>query len=808
MNRLLAALLLALAGGLAAAQPSVELRVAEVRVSGNKYKETDAIKRNIALKPGQAFDMRVVSRDVRAIWRMGTFEDVKVDVRRGPKGLVVTYIVKEKPTIRRIVVAGNKALDLDKINEVLDLKKGGILDVEAVRRNADKIRQAYVDKGYYLCTVKYEIRRVAEDKVDVYYFIREHHKVVIRSIRFLGNKAVSSKMLERLLQNTRTGGFFSFLTSSGTFKQDKFEEDLKMVRAYYYDKGYVNVRIGEPVISLSPDKRNMYITIPIREGKRYKLGKIDIRGDLLLKVRRHGRTVWVPVDRKDRARYEKARRQLLRLVKSKTGDYFSRSVIARDLLRLTAIYKTQGYAYANVSPLTNIHFKKPVVDIVFEIEKGKPVIIERIEIVGNTKTRDKVIRRELVIAEGDRYDARKLALSKRRVIQLGFFKDVKMTTRRGSADDRMVVTIRVTERPTGTFQIGAGFSSVENFIAQAQISNSNLFGRGQSLTLQAQLSSLRQIFILRFLEPYFLDTRWTFAFSLYNSLTAYESFNRNATGGTLTWGYPLTHDLRVYLTYKAENVSVDTGRSNVLLSGTTQLLVPSTAVIANLFNDGITSSVRATVSWDKRDNRLFPTKGFYQNLSVEFASPYLGSHNVFNRYRAFSRWYYPIYKRRVVLKFNAEIGIIASSRPEGVPIFERFFVGGIYSVRGFRPRSLGPTVEVPVSPDPGAPLFSFPKGGNKELIFNLEIEFDIFKAVGLKGVIFFDAGNAFDDSEDFTLYPDFAGVRDGPMLRTSWGFGIRWFSPIGPLRFEWGLPIHRMPGEDSIVFEFTIGNMF
>jgi len=793
----------------ASAEPSnLRLKVVSVKVSGNKFKESDAILREVGLRPGHWFTMPQVSRDVRAIWRMGDFDDVKVDVRQVTGGLAVTYIVKEKPVIRKIIVGGNKALTLDKVNEALDLKRGSILDVAAVKRNAGKIRSAYVDKGYYLCQVDYEIRRVTNSKVDVLFKIREGHKVIIRDVRFIGNRHIPSEQLRKIMR-TQTGGFFSFLTSSGTYKQEHFNNDLTMIRAYYYDKGYINVRLGKPLKSLSPDKRYMYITIPILEGVRYRLGKIDVRGDLLGVTKHHGKRVYVPVSPSDKANYARAKKRYLKMVKSHQGQMFSRSRIARDLLRLTGLYKNNGYAYANISPVTNVDPSKHIVGITFEIQKGKSVIIERIEIVGNSKTRDKVIRRELVISEGDQFSARRLALSKRRVVQLGYFKAVKLQTRRGSADDRIIVTIRVTERPTGTFQVGAGFSSVENFIAQAQVSQNNLFGRGQTLSLQAQLSSLRQIFILRFVEPYFLDTRWTFAFSIYNSMTSYESFNRNATGGTLTWGYPITHDFRAYLTYKVENVKVDTGSSNVLLSGTSQLVVPTTAVIANLYNDGLTSSVRATLSWDHRDNRLFPTKGFYHNLSVEFASPYLGSHNVFNRYRAFTRWYYPLFKKDVVLKFNAEMGMIASSNSEGVPIFERFFVGGIYSVRGFRPRSLGPKVQVPVSPDPGAPLFSFPKGGNKELIFNLELEFNIFERVGIKGVLFLDAGNAFDDSENFTLYPDVAGIRqDKPMLRTSWGFGIRWISPIGPLRFEWGLPLKRLPGEERIVFEFTIGNMF
>ena len=733
-----------------------QIRTKKVLIKGNKYKESEAIKREIGLKPGHVFSMAQVRQDVRRIWAMNAFDDIQVLVEEDDDGLIVTYVVKEKPTIRKIIVGGNKELDLDKINETIDLKKGTLLDIPKVKRNAEKIREEYVDKGFYLAEVDYEIRRIKNEKVDILFKIQEGNKVIIRSIRFIGNKFLSDEELKSRIR-TQEGGFFSFLTSSGTYKESHFNQDLMLLRAYYYDKGFINVQLGRPQIGLSRDKRYMYITIPIKEGQRYKLGKLDFSGELLSFKKVKGKRKPVAIGPKKKKEYKKVKERYLNRLTTKSGDMFNRSKLAQDLLRITAVYKNNGFAYANVSPITNIDPEKRIVHITLEVEKGDPVTIERINIVGNSKTRDKVIRRELVIAEGDRYDERRLSVSKRRVTQLGFFKDVKLTTKKGSRPDRAVINISVSERPTGTFQVGAGFSSVENFIAQAQVSQNNLFGRGQTLSLQAQMSSLRQIFILRFVEPYFLDTKWTFAFTLYNSLTNYESFNRNAIGGTLTWGYPITHNIRAYMTYKAERVQVDTGGNNVLLSGASRLVIPSTAVIANLFNDGITSSAKATISWDTRDNRLFPSSGFYQNFSVEFASPYLGSENVFNRYRAFSRWYYPLYKKDLVFKLNAEIGMIASGLKQGVPIFERFFVGGIYSVRGFRPRSLGPTVQVPISPDPGARLFAFPKGGNKELLFNLELEFNIFEKVGIKGVVFFDAGNAFDDSENFSLYPDLAG---------------------------------------------------
>lgn len=747
--------------------------VARITFQGNRKVEDAAIRAVLLSKEGQGLSTHRVAADVRAIWAMGYFDDVQVNLLETSRGVILVYVVKEKPSVRKVIVGGNDEIELDKINEVLDLKKDAILDVAQVKRNEEKIRDLYIEKGFYLAEVSYRIRKVNASQVDVVYTIDERAKVVIRRIGFLGNQHISSEEL-RSVMGTQEGGYFSWITSSGTYQEDAFERDLLLITSLYYDKGFINVKLSRPEVVLSPDRRFMYITINVDEGKQFYIGKLDIRGDLL----------W-------------PKEQLLKELSVKSGELFNRSKLGKDILALTDKYKDLGYAYVNPTPLTSVDSDKRIVDLTFEIEKGQVVIFERINIRGNTKTRDKVIRRELKIAEGDTFSQTLLNRSRARVMQLGFFESVDVSTKRGSADDRIVVNLEVKERATGTFQVGAGFSSVENFIAQAQVAQDNLFGRGQRLALQAQISGLRQLFSLSFWEPYFLDSDWTFGFDIYNSIRNYESFNRNATGGNLTWGYPLTDDIRTYLTYKAEYVDVTTGTSGTLFGTGFTSPLPSGVQLANLFTSGVTSSVRLSIQWDTRDNRLFPTKGMFHSAWAEFASPYTGSQNVFNRYGAFARFYYPLWGP-FVFKFNGEIGLITSSEPAGVPITERFFVGGIMDVRGFRPRSLGPRIPVLSSPDPNQTIFYFNKGGNKELIFNAEIEFPIFEKVGIKGVVFSDAGMAFDDSESISL----AG------LRHSAGFGFRWFSPIGPLRFEWGLPLSPEPGEEPLVFEFTIGNFF
>jgi outer membrane protein insertion porin family len=592
--------------------------------------------------------------------------------------------------------------------------------------------------------------------------------------------------------STREGSLLSILTSAGTYREDVFQRDLLLLQAHYWDHGYVQVKVGNPLVELSPDKQSMYITISVDEGPQYRLGKVDVAGDLLA-----------------------PKEVFLARVSVKTGEIFNRSKLSDDLQKLTDYYKDRGYAYVNATPTTPVNEKTRTVDVLFEIQRGPLVTFDRINIRGNTKTRDKVIRRELRIIEGDTYNQTLIDVSKRRVTALGYFEKVDVSTKRGSTDDKMDVNFEVAERPTGTFQIGAGFSSVENFIAQAQISQNNLLGRGQLLTLQAQLSSLRQLFLLQFQDLYFLDTNWTFGFNLFRQDQFLFSFVRSSKGGSLTWGYLLAEDTRLLLTYTLEDVGVSTGGFNGIFSSSA--IQPSPiGSIANLLRSGITSSGRALLSYDSRDNRMFPTRGWYNTISGEIADTFLLSENIFTRYEAVARAFYPIWGP-FVLRLKANAGLIASRDPRGVPIFERYFVGGIYDVRGFAPRSLGPVIRAPSDRSQDSTLRSFLVGGNMNVIANAEVEFPIFDKVGIRGVVFLDAGNAFNLEDQYCKIKPF-GVDpskdpcNGPFTvgayRASWGFGFRWFSPIGPLRFEWGVPFRTVPGEQPIVFEFTIGNFF
>ncbi|MCB9565472.1 MAG: outer membrane protein assembly factor BamA [Kofleriaceae bacterium] len=780
--------------GLGAVMPRMNGRPIErIQFRGNRKVEDDAIRVNLLTRVGATFDPNKVREDIRAMWKMGFFADVRVEAEIAPGGgAILTFVVTEKPSIRKILVAGNDGLELDKINEVIDLQRDAILDVAKIKKNRQKIQDLYVDKGYYLAKVDYDVRPVNEAEVDVYFIVDERAKVQIRDVQFIGNEAISDDELRGLIA-TQKGGALSFLNDSGTFNEEAFERDLLIISAHYWDKGFATVNVGEPQLRLSRDKRYMYLSIPIEEGPVYKIASIEFRGDLIGTA-------------EDQAKK----------VKIKPGSTFSRSVIAEDRERLSNFYMDQGYAYANVLPLTKPIPGKNEIALIFEVERGKKAYFERINIRGNSKTRDKVIRREMKISEGELFNNTNLEISKRRINALGFFEKVDVSTKRGSSDEFVEVNVEVSERATGTFQIGAGFSSVENFIAQAQISQNNLFGRGQQLTLQAQLSSLRQLFLLRFVEPYFLDTNWTFAFDLYNQSRAFGTFARNASGGDLTWGYPLSYEARAFLTYKLEDVGITTGSRGFADFGAVREPIEATDV-ANLFRGGVTSSLRASLSWDSRNNRLFPSGGWYDSLFVEWADRYTASENVFLRWGGFLRHYRELWGP-MVLHLNAEVGVTTSRDPLGVPISERYLIGGIYDVRGFAPRSLGPVLRT--GRDPDDPQSGLTLGGNMQVIFNSEIEFPLFKRVGISGVVFYDMGNAYNLEARYCS--GLASVRPAESLkfdpcfrfpdslvygiRKSAGFGFRWFSPIGPLRFEWGIPLDRQANEDPLVFEFTIGN--
>jgi outer membrane protein assembly factor BamA len=864
---LLLACLLGLAPPAAAEDPGEPL--AAVVVRDNRRVETDAIRVVLQTQPGEPLDRARLAADIKAVYALGFFADVRAELEPGDGGPRLVLRVTEKPSIASVDYRGQDSLDIDKIKEVVDIQPLSVLDVSKIRANEQKIRDLYVEKGFFLAEVGHELKPAPENSVALTFVIHERAKILVKRITLLGNEKVpagdikGTSLFDPGVIETHEGDFWSWLTSFGTYKEEALKRDVLRIQQYYYNNGFLNAKVGEPIVEISRDRQFVFITFPIEEGEIYSLGNLGFTGDLLVRdeallkeisrsIAQDGQDLVLSeeLERVLRSRLSAPEAQALKLgvlqelrievetrldqeileedappresgeelreairaealalfkgrilmsqLRVKSGEIFNQSELGMSLFKVQDGYKDRGYAYVEVIPETHVDAESRIIDIRFNVQKGQKVFIERIEVRGNTRTRDKVIRRMMRVYEGDLYSGSGLERSRRLVNSLGFFEKVDITEKRGSAPDRINLTVEVKERQTGTFQIGAGFSSVENFIATAQVSQQNLFGRGQTLMLTAQLSSLRQFFSLQFFEPSLLDTNWSLNARVYNMQLDYINFLRKATGGALGVGYRFFDFWRFNLNYKIEDVSVSSS---------------SELRHYNLFRDGLTSSLEAMVSWDTRDNQLFPTDGWLLQGSIEWATPYIGSENDFLRLEGVARYYYPI-MWGIVIKANLSLGYVTSFAAE-VPIFEKYFVGGIYTVRGFEPRSIGPRSRVQNDGyEPDAPLTEFNVGGNKQFLANLELEFPIIPQVNIRGVVFLDAGNAFGEGESLFATRT-RELEDGRRLKETFGglywsagFGFRWFSPIGPLRFEWGIPLTRRPEDKDILFEFTIGNFF
>ncbi len=795
-----------------AAEQAEGLPIASIEIVGNRRVGRDDVLSYLREKPGHLFKVENLTGDVHALWDSGFFEDVQVDLTTNDRGVVLRFLVRERPNIKAITYEGNDEIENDKLNEAIEIKPNTILSLPAVRRSVAKIKDAYAEKGFFLADVDFEVKRARENEVTVAFKIAEHQPVTVRRITFIGNEHVSDSDLRDSMQ-TGNGGFFSF-GSGGPYRQDVFERDVLMLSALYYDKGYLNVQIATPRVMLTTDRSGIDVSIVIHEGPRFKIRQLRV-----FERDNEGHEI-EPLG---------GRRALRQMISEQSGDFFNRAQLIKDLGAVKTLYRDAGFANVEVEPQTELDPVHAMVDIVVPIKRGGPVHIERIEVKGNTKTRDKVVRREIEIEEGQLFSETRLDNSKRRVTALGYFDRVDVSTEQGSSPDKIVVYFEVAEKPTGTFQVGAGFSSIESFIATAQVQQANLFGNGQALALQAQVSALRQLVTVRFFEPYFLDSLWNASTELYDTLYVFPDFSRRSVGGNVTFGYALINPwLRLSLTTTVEQDSVDTSPSNTFFGAAPGFVsIFQQLPLANLFNSGRVISLRPTLTWDTRDNRLFPVSGVYFQLSTELASEILGSQFNYIRNHFKLNFYFPLGGgiglpgSGFVLHIFTNAGMVTSPDPQGVPIFQRYFLGGILDVRGFYLRSLGPRLPLTSSLDPNSPPISNGAniGGNLEAYTNLELEFPIIDKVGIRGVVFFDAGNAWNLENQFcrttpapqfdrVVQPCFTFPDSLAYLRTSSGFGIRWFSPLGPLRFEWGFPLAPLPYENHSDFEFTIGNIF
>ena len=721
-----------------------------IEIIGNKRVDAEAVLAKLKSKVGEPLFPDDVREDVKAVYDMGFFEDVMVDAIDRDGATELIFIVKERLVVKKVEIVGNKEVSKEKINGAITVKENTILNRALLLENAEKIKAIYATEGFYLAKVEVEMEREEDINANVKFNISEGDKVRVRRITIIGNKAYDEDEIKDIM-DTDEAGLFSFLTKSGVFDEAVFQSDLNKIMDHYYDNGYIHASITDHLVSLSGDKRWFFITIALSEGEQYRVGKVDIKGDILT-----------------------TNDELMEKVKITSAEVFSRNILNQDISRLSDVYGNEGYANVDINPLINVDEKERIVNITYDIKKNELVYIEKINISGNVNTRDKVIRREIELSEGMLFSSTGFRRSRNNLNRLGYFESLSITTEPGSSENRMALNVDVKERPTGAISAGIGYSSVDKLIGTASISQSNFLGTGLRLEISGTLSAKSERYNLGFTEPWLFDKPISAGFDIFKTEREYPDFTRGSYGFDVRTGFPVyKRDVRGYLTYKLEEVTVKDVSPN------------AAQIIKDQEGRTITSSIDAVLRRDTRDDAFYPTEGSVTSLSVEFAGGPLGGDNDFVKYSAegikyFSLWWDTTFSVRGV------VGYVQGFSGKSIPIYERFYLGGINTLRGFKTRSIGPK----------DPATNEVIGGDKEVFANLEYLFPLVEAQRVKGLLFFDVGNAYDKDIDLSE------------VRTSAGAGIRWFSPVGPLRLEWGYNLDREEDEKSSQWEFTIGTVF
>ena len=827
-------------------------RIYEIKIIGAQKTEPEAVLILLKTHIGQYFEKDDIAEDIRRIFKLGLFTDIQVEKDSGPNNsILLTYKLTEKATIFKIKFTGNEDVSEEDLLAGIDLKAYQVADMARIQENAEKLRKLYTDKGFLLAHIAYEVKPtakkdIAEDEkikapdfIDVIFHIEEDSKIRIDQITILGNHALSTDFIKEHIRSKEKHPL-SFVTQWGVFNEEMLDIDALIIEQLYQEHGFLNIQVAKPRASLSPDKTRISIYISLTEGQSYNLGTLQVSGVLL----------------------DHYAESLRKKVSLQTGDTFNKTKLMQDILSIQEIYQDEGYAYVNITPQTQIDEHNLTIDLNLDVEPGPLVHFGRFEIKGNSTTMDDVIRRELRIYEGELYSSSLLRLSEQRLNQLGYFETVKLTSKRSPHLDEVDIEVEVKEKRLGSIQVGGGYGTGgEGLLFQAQFTQNNLLGRGQSLMGTVQWSAYRRVFELSFTDPYltYLDNEpLAFSMRAYDTQRFLVDYYRASTGGEVSLGYPIAHFLtptsvrwykeaspalkpyvpdfenfRFFLSFMAERVEIEDSLEGINYWGW------------HLHQPRYTSLLRPILQMDQRNNRMMPSAGYFLEFRTEFASSYLGSvlleklesgsdTNNFIRYGANTRLYYNFdqwfFLKNWVLKLNVDLGLLNTFGVQLVS--ENFRLGGVQlgsatGLRGYYFQSVGPVMNVGQQYS-SQPIRQINVGGNKQFLLNLELEFPLVKAVNLSGVLFLDMGNVYAPSENlfyvgdknldkrYQAYSDPLGTFYGLGLYSSTGFGVRWLSPFGALRFEWGFPLVRRPhgtpgmpaGDSSMQFLFTIGQSF
>lgn len=760
---------------LAGEAPAGEL-VTEIVVRGQVRLDPELIRTRTRIRQGVRMDHKLLAEDIRTLWKLGWFDDIRIEWERTDGGIRLIYVIRERPTVSEIRFEGNSGIDDEKLREDLQFKLNSVYSPVQVDRTIERIRRRYEQDGYFLANIRAETRPArGQNTIAVVFHLDEGDKIRIRRIRFIGNQAFSDDQLkgEMLAKEHHA---FSWFTDRGNFVREMLLRDSIALKNFYMDRGYVDAKISDPVVELTSGRDALFVTFHVTEGKQYHLRSIRIAGDLL-----------EPED------------SLLARMQSKPGLVFSRSRLLEDQAAIERVYGDASYAFANVTIIprpVDVETEKPEIALEISIDQGPSVTVRRIHISGNSRTRDNVIRREIRLAEGDKFSTSALERSRQKIRQLGFFDEIDFTKERvpgrpGEVDIRFTVT----ERSTGSLNIGGGYSSFDGLFVFSQIQQQNLFGRGQSLGFSGTLGKRAKQISVQYRDPRFYDSYWGYGVTGEASDRKLFDFQSLRVGGSLSVSYDFTSISPFFDGFSA---SVGLFGFRNKLKGFSPQLV---ALGDRIRSDTVKTGFDFNLFLDRLDDRIDPSDGSRHTASFRTAfnlfdiDPSVVSN--FNSYD-FSGTYFKKLFWEVVGVAKWQVSFLQRRESFFLLIEERYYGGGITNLRGYDPFSVSPF-------DIGNNGRPVRIGGDKAGYLSGELVFPLYKPARLKAVVFMDAGNVYNDHQM---------IFSAPWL-ADWGAGIRWFSPVGPIRLELGFPLvkPRYLTADgsrfgSPVFNFTIGQLF
>ncbi|MGE0714082.1 MAG: outer membrane protein assembly factor BamA [Alphaproteobacteria bacterium] len=753
MRPLALALMILLAFVVPAAAQFGQGRIQEVRIEGVQRIEPETVRSYLSVQPGDQFDSQAVDRSLKALFATGLFADVVL--RREGDALIVR--VSENPIINRIAFEGNKRVTTETLNTEVQLRPRTVYTRTKVQADVKRILDIYRRSGRFAATVEPKVIQRPQNRVDLVFEIDEGALTGVRRINFVGNKQFSDSRLREAIQTKETR-WWRFLTSDDSYDPDRLTFDRELLRKFYLSEGYADFRVISSVAELTPDREGFVITVTLEEGEKYKFGKVGVVSQLK----------------------DLDPDTLRGMLTVNEGSTYNADQVEATVNRLTDAVGNRGYAFVDVRPQINRDREKKEIAVTFEIQEGPRVFIERIDVVGNVRTLDKVVRREFQLVEGDAFNSAKLRRSRQRIRDLGFFKKVDVTNVPGTSQDRTVVTVEVEEQSTGEISFGAGFSTSVGVLGEVSIRERNLLGRGQDLRLGFSISERSQEVDLSFTEPYFLDRNVSAGFDVFRivrDLQDESSYDEEITGFSLRTGYQLSERLRQSVRYTLRQDKIDN--------------VPTTAsrFIQDLQGSSIASIFGTTLTYDRRDSRTEPTDGYFVSLSTDVAGA--GGDRHFVKPKLQAGFYYPI-SLPWVLSVRGEVGHIFSFDDE-VRLTDRYFLGGD-SCRGFRNSGVGPRDTTTRDALGGNTYYA----ATTELTFPLGLP----QEFGLSGRVFGDACSLWDsDSKG----PE---VFDSSAVRIATGVGLSWKSPLGPIRLDFAVPVLKEKYDRTENFRISFGTRF